>query len=248
MAAILLKDVSVEFPVYNSRTRGLLNTVLEKVSLRRGRRNLASDVREIVGLNGVSVCLNYGDRVGLIGKNGAGKTTLLRVLSGIYEPTRGECVVHGKVSALTDIMLGMDADATGYENIYMRGLFLGFSKGEMLRLIPDVEQFTELGDHLQLPIRTYSSGMLLRLAFAVSTALKPDILLMDEIIGAGDFHFQRKARERLDHLLEAAKILVIASHDENVIKKFCDKVILLDVGRVAFFGDVDEGLARYKAE
>lgn len=244
---IELSDVCIDFPVFSSKSRGLLNTIL-KYGRTEEQRIQTSGLHGITvrGLRHLTMTIREGDRVGLIGRNGAGKTTLLRVLSGIYEPTAGEVSIRGKVSSLTDIMLGMDGDASGYENIAMRGLFLGLNRRESKELVPDIEAFTELGEHLALPVRTYSSGMLLRLAFAISTSIRPDILIMDEMIGAGDFHFREKARERLNAMLESVKILAIASHDNKIITSFCNKAVLLDQGRVVYMGDTAEALDCYR--
>lgn len=244
---ISLSTVSIDFPVFNSKSRGLLNTLFRygRGEERRIRQSglMGLSVR---GLDRVDLTLREGDRVGLIGRNGAGKTTLLRVLSGIYEPTSGSISIRGRVSSLTDIMLGMDGDASGYDNISMRGMFLGLTKSESRALVSDIEAFTELGEHLSLPVRTYSSGMVLRLAFAISTSIRPDILVMDEMIGAGDIHFRDKARRRLDAMLESVKILAIASHDNGIIRGFCNKAVLLDEGKIVCAGDTEMVLSRYE--
>jgi ABC-type polysaccharide/polyol phosphate transport system ATPase subunit len=246
MTMITLSNVDIDFPVYSSKSRGLLNTILGYGRGEQSRiRSIAGGALSVSALRDINVSLRDGDRVGLVGRNGAGKTTLLRVMSGVYEPTKGHLDVSGNVSSLTDMFLGMDGDATGYENIVMRALFLGFPKSAAIALRADVEDFTELGEHLALPVRTYSSGMMLRLGFAISTALRPDILIMDEMIGAGDFHFRERAQKRLDAMLQEVKILVIASHDAAVIRTFCNRAIWLDAGRIVFSGAVEEVLAAY---
>lgn len=243
---ITLSNVDIDFPVYSSKSRGLLNTVLGYGRGEQSRiQSIAGGPVSVSALREINVSLRDGDRIGLVGRNGAGKTTLLRVMSGVYEPTKGHLDVTGKVSSLTDMFLGMDGDATGYENIVMRALFLGFPKAAAIALRSDVEEFTELGEHLALPVRTYSSGMMLRLGFAISTALRPDILIMDEMIGAGDFHFRERAQKRLDAMLQDVKILVIASHDAAVIRTFCNRAIWLDAGRIVLAGAVEEVLAAY---
>ena len=198
---------------------------------------------QVHALRDVNLKLGPGDRVGLVGRNGSGKTTLLRVLSGVYEPTAGSFLSTGKVSALTDLMLGMDPDASGYEFIATRAIVMGLAKSEAKALIPDIECFTELGEYLHLPVRTYSSGMLLRLAFAISTATTPDVLLMDEMIGVGDAQFMDKAQQRLEAMMSKVQILVLASHNESILRTFCTKAILLSEGRILHVGDVDEVLA-----
>ena len=249
MAHIRLHQVSIDFPVFTSRSRGLLNTMLG-LPQREKARVEASGLRRVSvhALRDVSLQLNPGDRVGLVGANGAGKTTLLRVLSGVYEPMQGECSFQGKIAALTDIMLGMDADATGYDNIIMRGIVMGLTRRQAMELIPSVESFTQLGEHLQLPVRTYSQGMLLRLAFAVSTSVVPDILLMDEMIGAGDAKFFSQAQGRINGLIEKVSILVLASHNDLILRSFCNRALVLKDGCVVFDGGVEDALAFHNAQ
>lgn len=246
MAKIELRDVTVDFPVFTSRSRGLLN-ILFRYAQQEQRRVEASGLSgfRVHALRGIDLTLRDGDRIGLIGRNGAGKTTLLRVLSGVYEPTAGDIRIEGRVSSLTDIMLGMDMDASGYDNIILRGIVLGLTKVEAIRLIPEVEEFTELSEYLHLPVRAYSQGMLLRLAFAVSTAITPEILLMDEMIGAGDASFLKKAQVRITRLIDQVSILVIASHNSDILTQFCNKALVLDEGRIVAAGEVHECLARY---
>jgi ABC-type polysaccharide/polyol phosphate transport system ATPase subunit len=246
MAKIALKNVCVDFPVFTSRSRGLLNTVF-RYAQQEQQRVEASGLSSfhVHALRDINVTLNDGDRVGLIGRNGAGKTTLLRVLSGVYEPTAGSINVEGRSSSLTDITLGMDMDASGYDNIVLRGIVLGLTRKQAYNLIPEIEVFTELGEYLQLPVRTYSQGMTLRLAFAISTAITPDILLMDEMIGAGDIQFVKRAQDRINTLIGGVSILVLASHNEQLLENFCNKALLLNAGRVVFAGSVEECLAMH---
>ena len=190
---------------------------------------------------------NKGDRVGLIGRNGSGKTTLLRVLSGAYEPTSGDIDVSGSLSSLTDITLGMDMEADGYENIMLRSIVMGRTRREAKERISEIEEFTGLGEYLRLPVRVYSSGMLLRLAFAVSTAIEPEILLMDEMIGAGDAHFIEKAQARLQNLMSDASILVLASHSSDILRQFCNRGVVLEQGQVVFSGELEACLSYYGA-
>lgn len=247
MASITLHQVDVDFPVFTSRSRGLLN-LLFRYAKQEQRRV------EAVGLSGVmvhaltnlSLQLDPGARLGLVGRNGAGKTTLLRVLSGAYEPSAGHILTEGRISSLTDIMLGMDLDASGYDNIVLRGIVMGLNRRQSIELIPDIEAFTELGDYLALPVRAYSQGMLLRLAFAVSTAVTPDILLMDEMIGAGDARFLQKAQERISNLIDRVSILVVASHNEAILKEFCKTGLFLDEGRIVYSGTIEKCLEMYR--
>ena len=246
MSHIALNNVHVDFPVFTSRSRGLINTLFGYA--RSDNKQIeASGLHgiNVHALRGVSFEFNKGDRVGLIGRNGAGKTTLLRVLSGAYEPTSGDIHLTGSVSSLTDITLGMDMEADGYENIILRSIVMGRTRREAKERIKEIEEFTGLGEYLRLPVRIYSSGMLLRLAFAVSTAITPEILLMDEMIGAGDHHFIEKARARIQNLMSDASILVLASHSSDILSQFCNKGIVLEQGQVVFSGELESCLRYY---
>lgn len=196
-------------------------------------------------LSGVSVRLEVGDRVGLVGPNGAGKSTLMRVLAGIYEPDEGRVVVDGKIAALLNVNLGFNGDFTGRENLRLRGMYMGLRKTEIDALAPEIAEFTELGDYLDMPVRTFSSGMQMRLALGMATAMKPDILLMDEWILAGDAHFMEKAKARVSAFVQQARILVLASHSVDVIRAWCNKALYLHAGNVQTFGPVDKVLSIY---
>ena len=244
MATISLERVTIEFPIYNARGRSLTGELFRRTV----GGNIKSDTSHrisVVALRDISLTLGDGDRLGLIGHNGAGKSTLLRVLAGIYEPPSGRAVIQGSVASLTDITMGMDVEASGYENIVLRGVFLGLQVKEVRRMIPEIEAFTELGEFLKLPLRTYSSGMMLRLAFAVTTAVIPEILIMDEMIGAGDAAFVTKAKARLNQMISSSRILVIASHDVEIIRRFCNRAALMETGRIVRMGPVDEVISAY---
>jgi lipopolysaccharide transport system ATP-binding protein len=228
---IFAKDVHVEFPIYGARSRSIKNTVLRAATGGLIAEDAAHRV-VVKALNGVSFELREGDRVGLVGHNGSGKSTLLRVLAGAYEPVGGVLEVQGKVASMLNITLGMDFEATGYENILVRALIMGFKPKEIEPLIDEIAAFSELGDYIDMPMRTYSSGMAVRLAFAVSTCVTADILLMDEWLSVGDESFQMKARERLRNLVDQAKILVLASHDESLIRSNCNKIMRLSHGEL----------------
>lgn len=244
MASIKLSGVEVAFPIYNASTRSLKNLVL---SSKTGGsiRSVAQRLTLVTALNGVDLELSHGDRIGLVGHNGSGKSTLLRVLAGICEPSRGTVELSGQVAPIFNIELGMDPEATGFENIMLRGMFLGMTKKQVKHSLPDIAEFTELGDFLHLPMRTYSDGMRMRLAFAISTAIEPDILLLDEGIGAGDAHFIDKAERRLAEFTQRAAIIALASHDTNLIRLICNKVALLEHGRILMIGEPDPVLAAY---
>jgi ABC-type polysaccharide/polyol phosphate transport system ATPase subunit len=244
MAHIRLVDVQVEFPIHNASSRSLQLHMLASVGGRLAEHKKSVVVRALDGLN---LSLHNGDRVGVVGHNGAGKTTLLRVLAGVYEPTRGTVSLVGRLSSFTDITLGMDPEAPGIDNIVFRSVFMGLSFAEARRLSPSIEEFSELGEYLKMPVRTYSTGMFLRLAFAISTAIEPDILVMDEMIGAGDAKFIAKAQARLSDLLQRVKILVLATHDAVIMRKLCNKIVWLDHGKIRKIGPFDEVYPLYLA-
>jgi ABC-2 type transport system ATP-binding protein/lipopolysaccharide transport system ATP-binding protein len=245
MARIAARDICLSFPVFDVRARSLRNEMLSKIG---GVLLSSGGTVTVEALRQVSLELSDGDRVAIIGRNGAGKTTLLRTLAGNYEPQSGTIERVGTVSSMTDLVAGMDMDATGSENILMRCVFLGMSYRESRRRQPGIEEFTELGNFLSLPIRTYSTGMLVRLGFAATTALRPDILIMDELIGAGDAGFAAKAEARVRDYVSQARILVLASHNPGVLRRFCNRAILLESGRVIATGDLDDVLERYGNE
>jgi ABC-type polysaccharide/polyol phosphate transport system ATPase subunit len=230
-SSVKFDHVSIEFPIYSAHTRSIKRSVLKYTT--GGRIGVGSQQRVVVSsLNDVSLTAEHGERVGLIGHNGAGKSTMLRAVSGVYEPVRGSIAVCGRVASLIDLTLGMDMEASGYENIRIRCMLLGLSTEAINVHMDEIAEVTELGDFLAMPVRTYSSGMVLRLAFAISTSITPDILLMDEWIGAGDASFMNKAQARLQSLLGRTGILFIASHAEDIIKNNCTRAIWLEKGAI----------------
>jgi ABC-type polysaccharide/polyol phosphate transport system ATPase subunit len=240
-AHIALRNVSVRFPVLSFRDRSLRSRFVNAMTLRR----TTATPHIVSALNDVNLDIRAGDRVAIIGANGAGKTTLLRVLAGIYHPTSGSVDVLGRCLPLFDLSAGFDEEATGYENIMRRGLVIGARRSEIDAKRAEIAAFTELGDRLDLPLRTYSSGMMLRLIFAVATAVEGEIVLLDEWIGVGDQQFRKKARQRLDEIVVRAGILVLASHDIGLIKSTCNRAILLEEGRIVTAGATDEILGQY---
>ena len=245
-AEIRVDSLCVEFPIFDANARSLRNAVLSFGTGGVIRPSARSRIT-VTALEDVSFSLRPGDRLGIVGHNGAGKTTLLRVLAGIYEPTRGSILCRGQIAPLFDITLGMDPDATGYENISIRGLFLGMSAEEIQARSQDIVDFSELGPYMHMPIRTYSTGMRVRLAFAIATAIRPDILLLDEMIGAGDARFFERAERRLGEFLNRTQILVLASHSDAIIRKLCNKALLLHHGKAVGFDSVDEILKAYQS-
>ncbi len=193
----------------------------------------ASNRVTVRALDNLSFDFQEGDRVGLIGHNGSGKSTLLQVLAGIYEPTAGELSIEGRVTSMLGITLGMDAEATGLDNIYLRGRLMGFDRKVIDDLLEDIADFAGIGDFLHLPMRTYSSGMSMRLAFAVATSVESDIILMDEWLSVGDADFVNKAKDRLTSLVNKARLVVIASHDHAMTANQCNLVIHLEHGKIA---------------
>jgi ABC-2 type transport system ATP-binding protein/lipopolysaccharide transport system ATP-binding protein len=222
---------------------------LKKSLLFRGSGGqLATDANDritVEALRHVSLQFAAGDRVALIGTNGAGKTTLLRVMAGVYEPVSGIVRTRGRISPMFDISLGIDSEISGYDNIRLRGLILGLGPEEIDARMADIVEFTELGDYLNIPVRTYSSGMMTRLTFAVATCFAPEILLMDEWIMAGDAAFLAKAQRRIEKFVEKASILVLASHSSEILERWCNKGILLQKGEVKFEGDIADTLEAY---
>lgn len=231
MAIIRAQDIVVEFPIYGGTSRSLKNRILQATT----GGMLAKDASERVvsrALNGVSFEFHEGDRIGLIGHNGAGKSTLLKLLAGVYEPTSGFLIVNGHVTSMLGITLGMNMEATGIENIYMRGYVMGIRPRQMKNLVDDIIEFSGLGDYAYLPIRTYSSGMVMRLAFAVCTSVDADIILMDEWLSVGDAEFAENSKSRLDKLIGNARIVVLASHNHVMLNQRCNKIIQLEHGKI----------------
>lgn len=243
MARIEISNLSVDFPLYHGSARSLKKTVFAAASGRLGqdrqKRVVVQAVRDI------SLRLGRGDRLGLIGGNGAGKTTLLRTIAGIYEPVVGRVHVEGSINALLDPTLGMNMDLTGRENIMLRGLYNGYTPAQTRRLEEDVQAFASLDEFLDLPVRFYSSGMVIRLGFALATAISPEVLLMDEWFLAGDADFQEKARLRLENVVSGADILVLSSHIPGIVLQWCTRVIWMEGGRIREDGKPAEVLERY---
>lgn len=259
MLSVIGKDIHVEFPIYDHRSRSLkyslgvgkitkgINRIANKALSVGGQIGVGEVGRVVIkAIDGVSFEIHEGDRIALLGHNGSGKTTLLRAMAGIYEPASGTIHINGRVFPLFDLQLGMDQDATGIENIWMRGKMLGLSKPQIANALDDIADFTELGDFLEMPTRTYSMGMMLRLAFAISTAITPEILLLDEMIGAGDAAFLARADARLRSFLSRAGILVLASHSLPMLRQWCNKGMLLERGKLVAFGPLEETVACYE--
>jgi ABC-type polysaccharide/polyol phosphate transport system ATPase subunit len=247
MASIYLRDVSVEFPIYQAGARSLKKLLIAGTT----HGNLARDAHDRVmvrALHGVTFDIENGERLGLIGANGAGKTTLLKVLAGIYKPTQGQVQISGHTTALINSSVGLNQDATGRENIILRGLYMDIHPHEMRERVDQVAEFTELGSYLDMPVRTYSAGMMVRLAFAVSTCIRPEILILDEWLAAGDAQFLAKAQRRMEEFVDRSSILVLASHSFELIEQWCSRAVYLKDGLVVAMGPVEDVVARYKED
>ncbi|TPN83194.1 ABC transporter ATP-binding protein [Mesorhizobium sp. CU2] len=231
MALLKFENVTVQYPIYNAKSMSLRNKLVQI-----GTGGIVSQptagIVTITALDNVSFELRDGDSVGLIGHNGAGKTTLLRTMAGIFMPVSGKITRDGRVATIIELGAGLDEELSGYENIYRMGMLLGSTRSEVTLMVPDIEEFTELGNFLQLPVHTYSAGMKMRLMFAVGTAVHPEILLVDETFGTGDAAFQSKAQDRMKTLVGNARIFVFASHSIDLIKQFCTRAFSLEHGRL----------------
>jgi lipopolysaccharide transport system ATP-binding protein len=244
MAHIILNNASVVLPIYNSSARSITNTI---VSAATGGVLTAQKGGHlsIEALKDLNLEIKSGDRLGIVGHNGAGKSTLLRLLSGVFEPSSGKISRSGSISSLVDIALGINGENTGRENIFLRGKLMGLSKRQIDQKIEEIIEFSELGDYINLPVRIYSSGMLLRLAFSVSTSISADILIMDEWLSVGDGAFAERSSERLRELVDNSEILVIASHARELIEETCNKVVWLEHGLIKKSGSVEEIVPEY---
>lgn len=231
MASLVFKNVTVQYPIYNSRSQSLRNQLV-RVSTGGRIESEAGHIQIVTALKDVSFELKKGEAVGLVGHNGAGKSTMLRTMAGIYTPVAGEIIRQGSVATVLEMGAGMDPELTGYENIIRIAVLMGMSIAQIQKKTQEIEQFTQLGSFLNLPVRTYSAGMATRLMFAVATSTQPDILLVDEVFGTGDAEFQVKAKERMEALISSVGIFVFASHDTDLIRSYCNRFFRLEHGSV----------------
>jgi lipopolysaccharide transport system ATP-binding protein len=244
MAHITFSNVSIEFPIFNATGRSITSSILKVAT--GGKLDADPNGRVLVkALTDISFSLREGDKVALLGHNGAGKSTMLRALGRVYSPTKGTAEIVGEIGSLIDISLGINPEATGRENVFIRGQLLGLTKQEITDKYDEIVAFAELGDFMEMPVRTYSSGMHLRLAFAVSTVVRPEILLMDEWLSVGDADFQHKAEARLRDLVSGTKILAIATHSRELVEAVCNRAIWLEHGQVKMDGPVSEVVPAY---
>lgn len=245
MASIQAQNVSVDYKIYSAQSRSFKTQLFRSV----GGRIQVTDHSHVVisALKDVTLSFKPGDRVALIGGNGAGKSTLLKVVAGILEPSGGKVHIVGRVSSLLDMSMGMDPEATGYENIIMRSVFLGATFAEAKQRVPGIEEFSELGDYLRFPMRTYSTGMSLRLSFAIATSVQPEILVLDEMIAAGDAAFATKARARMQEIISNLEILVLATHNTSMVESLCNRGIVLRHGTVVADTSIKQALEIYRS-
>jgi lipopolysaccharide transport system ATP-binding protein len=246
MAELILSDVAVEFVVYQGKARSLKQLALQKTvgGLIGHRESGKTTVRALESIN---FAAHDGDRIALLGHNGAGKTTLLRVAGGIYHPTSGTIHRIGRCIPLFEIGIGFDDEATGYENIVLRGLVMGLTRSEITRNTDWIAEFSGLGEFLDLPVRTYSTGMLLRLMFSIATSIETDVILMDEWIATGDKDFIGKANTRLHEMVEKTSIMLLATHDLELVRQLCNRVLVLSGGHIIADGSAEEVLPAYSS-
>jgi ABC-type polysaccharide/polyol phosphate transport system ATPase subunit len=242
MARITLENVSLTFRVRKQQGRMTLKEYLVRGLFLRP----AVPMMTVCALQDLNLTIRPGERVGIIGHNGAGKSTLLRLLAGIYEPTRGRRRVEGRISSLFDLMLGFEPEASGWENIRYRGYLQGETAGSMRKKIDQIAGFSELGEFLNMPVRYYSSGMLVRLAFSIATTIEPEVLLIDEVLGVGDMAFQEKARRRMREMMAQAELMVVVSHDLNTLAELCERGVWLDHGKLRMQGPLSEVIRAYR--
>jgi lipopolysaccharide transport system ATP-binding protein len=243
MALIDFQQVNVDFPIYNASHRSFKKRLLQVAT--GGQINATNGSLVVRALENLTFSLKDGDRVGLVGHNGAGKSTLLRLLSGVYAPSSGKASIQGRIGSLIDVSIGIDNESTGRENVYTRAALLGMKKSEVNAKLEEIAEFSDLGDFFDMPVRTYSSGMHMRLAFSVSTIMRPEILLMDEWLSVGDEHFKHKAEARLNDMVQTTKILVIASHSRELIMNTCNRVLWLEHGKIRMDGAPAELCSAY---
>lgn len=231
MAIVKFKKVNLKYPIYNLRSMSLRNQMVRAATGGKIEKH-SNQITTVQALKNATFTLNEGDSVGLIGHNGSGKSTLLRTIAQIYPPDEGMVEIKGTLATVFELGAGLEPELSGYENIIQLGMMMGMPKIEAESLVPDVEEFTDLGEFLKLPVRTYSSGMTMRLMFAVATSTTPEILLIDEMFGTGDASFQKKSSKRIQNMIESSKIFVFASHNEELIKKYCNRLFKLDHGHI----------------
>jgi len=244
---IIAKDVYLNLPIYDAQSLSIRNKIRDIGSkvVSRSKEDI-SGARVIEGLKNINLNLNHGDKLAILGPNGSGKTTLLKLIAGIYFPTSGEVSSRGELSCMLDIGFGFELDATGYENIILSNIIRGHTKNEIDKLLPDIAEFSGLGEFLDMPLRTYSSGMQARLAFSSAIASTPGILLIDEFFSTGDIEFSEKSKTKVLEMMDNSSILVFASHDMDLLQNICNKAILMKNGEIILSGAPKEVINFYK--
>lgn len=237
MSSVVMKDVCLDFKLY--RQSGVKDILTH-------RAHDMSEISVVHALKHIDLQLNDGDRLGVIGHNGAGKSTLLKLIGGIYQPTSGVRSLEGKPTCLFELATGFEMEGTGYDNIELRGAMLGLTPKQIEKKKLEIAEFSELGEHLYRPVKYYSSGMFLRLAFSVSTSIEPEILLLDEVVAAGDAGFIDKASKRMNKMVDEVNILVFVSHSMAQIRSFCNKCIWMSDGRIISSGTPKEITKEYE--
>lgn len=239
-----LKDVTLEYELHGDKTNNIKEFIINR--FRRGKQHeIDRSIKFHKALDQINFTFQIGERVGIIGKNGSGKSTLLKVLSGILKPTKGVATVGGQVQPLIELGAGFDPEISGRENIYLNSYMLGFTKSDVKVKEQEIIDFADLGKYIDIPVKYYSSGMLVRLAFTIATSIHPEILIIDEMLGAGDLHFLIKAEERISQIINKAKIVIVVSHDMGFIERICDRALLLEQGQIIFDGLPTEAIQLY---
>lgn len=239
MSIIQLKDIELVFHVWREKR---IKDILIPGSLKFNDFNKDGTVH---ALNKINLTIHDGERVAIIGHNGAGKSTLLKLIAGIYPPTSGSQIVDGRISSMFELATGFEMESNGWDNIYLRGLMLGETPDGIKKKMPEIAEFSELGAFLNMPVKYYSSGMFVRLAFSISTAIKPDILLLDEVVAAGDAAFLKKANERMHEMVDISKIMLLVTHSMDSAMEMCNRCIWMERGKILMDGTPDEVVRRY---
>lgn len=245
MSHVIVDNINMNYPIYGANTRSLKHSIARVAT--GGILSKSSQGRMVVkALSNINFSLHAGDRLALVGHNGAGKSSLLKLLAGIYEPESGNVQIEGSIYSIFDLNFCLQPELTGYENIKLYSIILEKPQTELPQIIKDIEEFTELGDFLSVPVKTYSTGMSLRLTFSIATAFTPEILLVDEFISAADANFMEKAKNRMQEYVNRSQILILSSHEMDILETFCNKVLWLEHGEIKAFGNIDDILPAYK--
>lgn len=244
MHKIELKNVSLQYDLFYDKTTNFKEYVVNFLTRKKNPLNTKKK-DSFYALQNIDLLIQDGDRVGFIGPNGAGKSSLLKVISGVLNPTKGQITVEGNIQPLIEVGAGFNPEFSGRENIYLNGYMLGFTKTQIKEKEKEIIAFSELEEFIDVPIKYYSSGMSVRLAFSIATSIEPEILIFDEMLSAGDLHFMNKATQRMDALLKRARILVFVTHDFSLLEKTCNKVLVVSKGQFVFSGTPTESIAFY---